>query len=398
MISRRNFLKTSSLIGFAPTIPAFLGNTARGMEAAGDRRVLVVIQLDGGNDGINTVVPVNDEGYKQNRRKLRLDSARLHKLDENVALHQSMEGLAHLWNDEQLAVLQGVSYPNPSRSHDVSMAVWHSARPGDRERKDYGWLGRTLDTLDRTPTGSGAVFAGERSRPLALKGRKCSTATFTSIDDLKLSDPSSVRIEERQNLTDLEQFMTRAALDAYATSRQLEELAAADGDAGGYPDSKLGRHLKMIADLLRADWPSRVYYVVQPGYDTHSAQLYPHSRLLRDLASSVLAFQEDLRNAKLDERVVTLCFSEFGRRVAENGSAGTDHGTAGPVFVIGKDVRGGLYGETPRLTDLEDDNLKTSLDFRQAYATVIDRWLSSRSSDVLGAEFEPLDFLPASGF
>lgn len=397
MISRRNFLKASSLIGFAPTIPAFLGNTASGMVAGQDERVLIVIQLDGGNDGINTVVPVGDEGYAKHRRTLRLDVSRLHKLDENVSLHRSMEGFAELWNDQQLAVLQGVSYPNPSRSHDVSMAVWHSARPDDRERRDFGWLGSTLDTLPPSQSGADAVFAGNRSRPQALNGRKCDVASFTSLDDMKLTHAVPAGIEESRNLADLEQFVTRAALDAYATSRQLDELVTTDNAARGYPDTALGRQLRMIADLLQAGWSSRVYYVVQPGYDTHAAQLFQHSRLLRDLSSSVLAFQQDLRNAKLDERVVTLCFSEFGRRVAENGSAGTDHGTAGPVFVIGKNVRGGFYGESPSLTDLEADNLKTSLDFRQAYASLIERWIGIPSSTILEAEFEPLDFLPAGG-
>lgn len=395
MVSRRQFLKTSTLIGFAPTIPAFLGNIARGMEPGRDKRVLVVIQLDGGNDGINTVVPIGDEAYAKHRRELRLDAARLHKLYENVSLHQSMQGFAELWNDKQLAVLQGVSYPNPSQSHEVSMSVWQTGRPQDRERRDYGWIGRTLDGLKPLSRGADAVFAGNREKPLALKGRKCKVSEFSSLNDLKMTADIPSGIDRRPEAGDLEQFLTRASLEAYATSKQLEELAATDDEDRGYPDSAIGQQLKMIARLLQADWPSRVYYVVQPGYDTHSAQLFQHSGLLRELSAGVSAFQKDLRKAKLDERVVTLCFSEFGRRVTENGSAGTDHGTAGPVFVVGRNAKGGLYGETPSLSDLEADNLKTSLDFRQAYATVIDRWLGASSTSVLGAEFEPLDFLAA---
>lgn len=391
MVSRRQFLKTSSLIGFAPTIPAFLGNIARGMEPSRDKRVLVVIQLDGGNDGINTVVPIGDEAYAKHRRELRLDAAHLHKLDENVSLHQSMPGFAELWNDEQLAVLQGVSYPNPSQSHEVSMSVWQTGRPQDRERRDYGWLGRTLDGLKPLSRGADAVFAGNREKPLALKGRKCKVSEFSSLDDLRMTGDIPSGIARQQEAGDLQQFLTRASLEAYETSKQLEELRATDD---GYPDSAIGQQLKMIARLLQAEWPSRVYYVVQPGYDTHSAQLFQHSRLLRELSEGVSAFQKDLRKAKLDERVVTLCFSEFGRRVTENGSAGTDHGTAGPIFVVGRNAKGGLYGETPSLSDLEADNLKTSLDFRQAYATVIDRWLNANSSDILDAKFEPLEFLP----
>lgn len=394
MFTRRRFLKTAPLIGFAPTIPAFLGCTARAAEAGRDRRVLVVIQLDGGNDGINTVVPIRDEGYAKHRDKLRLDADRLHKLDENLSLHQSMSGFADLWNDGQLAVMQGVGYPNPSRSHDVSMSVWHTARPDDRERTDYGWLGRTLDEIDRVSQGSDAVFADDGTKPLALKGRKCRVAAFTSLDDLILKGSASAT-DAQANAPELEQFLTRSALDAYATSRQLDELARADNETGSYPDSDLGRRLKMIARLLKADWTSRVYYAVQPGYDTHAAQLFQHSRLLRDLSASVAAFQQDLHKAKLDERVITLCFSEFGRQVAENSSAGTDHGTAGPVFVVGQNVQSGLYGQTPNLIDLDDNALKSSLDFRQIYATVIDRWLGASWSKVFDGNFETMDFLSA---
>lgn len=394
MINRRRFLQTAPLIGFAPTIPAFLARTAGAADASADRRVLVVIQLDGGNDGINTVVPVGDDGYAKNRVKLRLDAKRLHKLDDNVSLHQSMSGFAGLWNDGELAVLQGVSYPNPSRSHAVSMSIWHSARPGDREQRDYGWLGRTLDRTDRVKGGADAVFAADRAKPLALKGRKCRVAEFTRIDDLTLSAPATVAKDDSAGGGGLEQFLTRSTLDAYATSRQLDELKNANDEDYGYPNSDLGQRLKMVAKLLTAGWPSRVYYTVQPGYDTHQAQLFQHSRLLRDLSDSVAAFQKDLKASKLDERVITLCFSEFGRRVAENGSAGTDHGTAGPVFVVGQSVKGGVFGGTPSLIDLDDDNLKTSLDFRCAYATVIDRWLGADSTAVLEGKFDPLPFLP----
>ncbi|MBD3671957.1 MAG: DUF1501 domain-containing protein [Planctomycetaceae bacterium] len=163
----------------------------------------------------------------------------------------------------------------------------------------------------------------------------------------------------------------------------------------GYPDTAIGKQLRMISQLLQADWPSRMYYVIQPGYDTHSSQLYVHSGLLRDLSAAVSSVQQDLRTAGLDEKVVTLCFSEFGRRVTENDSEGTDHGTAGPVFIIGRQVRGGLYGATPSLSELTTDNLETSLDFRQAYATLIDRWLNADPDLFLGAEFEMLYFLPA---
>lgn len=394
MITRRDFLQTAPLIGFAPTIPAFLARTAGAADAGTDGRVLVVIQLDGGNDGINTVVPVGDEGYAKYRVKLRLEPKRLHKLDDNVSLHQSMPGFANLWNDGELAVLQGVSYPNPSRSHAVSMSIWQSGRPGEREHWDYGWLGRTLDRMGRVAGGADAVFAADRAKPLALKGRKCRVAEFARIDDLTLSGPATVETDESGRDGGLEQFLTRSTLDAYATSRELDELKNAKDEDAGYPNTELGQRLKMIAKLLTAGWPSRVYYAVQPGYDTHQAQLFQHSRLLRDLSDSVAAFQKDLKALNLDERVVTLCFSEFGRRVAENGSAGTDHGTAGPVFAIGQSVKGGLYGQTPSLTDLDEDNLKTSLDFRNAYATVIGRWLDGDPAAVLNGNFAPIEFLP----
>lgn len=391
--SRRQFLRTASLIGLAPTIPAFLARTSWATLAEQDQPILVIVQLDGGNDGINTVVPYADEGYAKHRQELRLATQDLHKLNDSLGLHPQMRGLADLFQQGKLAVVNGTGYPNPSQSHDVSMSVWHSGRPETRDVLDYGWLGRALDELKQN-TGADAVFTEQRAKPLALTGRKCIVASMADAKDMQL-DAELHPATGSQNDGDLQQFLSRATVDAYATSNQLSQLNLADDAQTNYPATEFAQRMKLISSLIKSGWQSCVYYAVQGGYDTHAGQIRSHAQLLRRLSDGLLAFQRDLAAAGLGERVITICFSEFGRRVAENGSAGTDHGTAGPVFVLGEQVSGGLYGEQPSLLDLDQGNLKSPVDFRQVYATLLSRWLKVDAKSILAKDFEALEFLPA---
>jgi len=408
MATRRDFLRSSlsssALVAFTPLVPSALARAARAAGPDRDGRVLVVVQLDGGNDGLNTVVPFADDGYAKHRTVLRLPVDRLHKITREVGLHPSMKGAAGLFEAGRLAVVQGVGYPNPSRSHFKSMAIWQSADANlprtDRDvvsaedRAALGWIGRALDEV-RGPTNGtpGGVFVGTGSMPPALRGRRCPTSTLTRPEDSVLVLPNGIRPElpDPAPGEDLAAFVRRSTRDAYATADRMADVVRAADDGARYPTTALAGRLRVIARLLKGGVGARVFYTSQGSYDTHVAQLPTHATLLDELSGAVTAFLDDLTAAKLAERVTVLCFSEFGRRVRENGSLGTDHGTAGPVFLAGPAVRGGLIGRGPNLADLDDGDLRVGIDFRQVYATVLEDWLGLPARVVLRGEFERLN-------
>jgi uncharacterized protein (DUF1501 family) len=401
MLSRRDFLKTglrtSTLIALTPAVPGFLARTARAARPERDGRILVVIQLDGGNDGINTVVPFKDDGYAKHRRLLRLPAGELIKVKDSVGLHPALAEAGNLLETGRLALIQGVGYPNPSRSHFESMAIWQTARLRREERNGTGWIGSALDAAPPGAGGPGAVFLGGGQLPDALRGRRSPASALTRPEDLALAD--TVRAEPVIPATppanDLAAFVRRNALDAYTTASRMADVARDTSDTARYGPTGLAERLRLLARLIKEDLGARVYYTAQPGYDTHAGQLPSHALLLREWADALKAFLDDLAAARLAERVVVLCFSEFGRTVRENGSAGTDHGTAGTAFLAGPGVRPGLVGATPSLLDLDETHgdLRVGLDFRQVYATLLDGWLGCPSEKVLGGRFEHVPLL-----
>ncbi len=400
MFSRRDFLKTSSLIALAPTVPGFLARAARAAQPDRDARVLVVVQLDGGNDGVNTVVPFADEGYAKYRKTLRLGRERLVKVNAEVGLHPALGGFGKLLEDGRLAVVQGVGYPNPNRSHFESMAIWHSARFDPEERNGLGWLGRGLDAAIARADGSpAAVFVGGGQMPAALRGRRSTASGLTRPEDFLLAPEAKAAPGKRgEDANDgLAAFVRRCALDGYAAADRMAEVARAADASAVYPTTELAGQLRLVARLIKGGVGTRVYYVRQPGYDTHAGQLGAHFGLLNELSGGVKAFLDDLTAAKLAERVTVLAFSEFGRTVKENGSAGTDHGTAGPVFLAGPGVKAGLVGKAPSLLDLDPKHgdLRMSLDFRRVYATVLTDWLGLAADVALGGPFDKLPLFRA---
>jgi uncharacterized protein (DUF1501 family) len=389
-------------------VPSFLAQTAWATGPKRDGRVLVVIQLDGGNDGINTVVPFADEGYAKYRKVLRLPKERLLKIDKEVGLHPAMHEAAKLLESGQLAVVQGVGYPNPSRSHYKSMAIWHSANVNlpkedviDAESKaTYGWIGQGLDGGPRPADGSaGATFIGTGAMPAALRSRRSVASAVTRLEDLVLNlkkKPAAEPSIERGK--DLAAFVQRCTLDAYATSERMTEVLRAKDTGGTYPANRLADQLRIIARLIKSGVGTRVFYTSQwrNAYDTHAVQLPVQAELLSELSGGLKAFLDDMAASCLAERIAVLCFSEFGRRVAENDSQGTDHGTAGPVLVAGPKVKAGLIGAAPKLLDLEDGDLKMSVDFRRVCAAVLEKWLELPAKTALGGEFAPLPLFNAS--
>jgi uncharacterized protein (DUF1501 family) len=399
MITRRDFLKRSTLVALAPSIPAFLAETARSASAEPDSRVLVVIQLDGGNDGINTIVPFADEGYAKHRKALRLPKERLIRISDTVGLHPSLAEAGKLLESGRLAIVQGVSYPNPSRSHFRSMAIWQSARLAAEDQGGLGWLGRALD--EQPPVAAASLLIGSGPLPSALRGRRSIASALEKLDDIALPagvDPRKALLTPAHKVSDLSSggsdltaFVRRSMLDAYTTADRLAEIGKGANTATGYPATGLAQRLQTIARLIKAGLGIRVYYTSQGTYDTHSFQLQTHSQLLGQLSGALKAFLDDLTAPGLRERVAVLMFSEFGRTVAENSSAGTDHGTAGPVLLAGN-VKAGLVGSTPSLVDLDPKHgdLRGAIDFRQVYATVLENWLGLPAKPSLGGAFVPL--------
>ncbi len=403
--NRRVFLSDSlksatlvSLGSLSAGVPSVL--QAASQAAAGNRAetVLVVVQLSGGNDGLNTIVPYADDDYRRNRFTLRLSPAQVLKIDDYLGFHPSLEGMAELWENNQLAVVQGVGYPNPNRSHFESMDIWHSAfRKVSAE--PTGWLGRYLDeTVSPETQETVALHLGGEKQPLALVAQRVRIPSFESADQfkLKVGDDRSLRetihqaVGLQRKSDDLMGFLQRSTQTALATSQRLQEAFDRYQTPVDYPGSSLARKLRMVARLIDAGLKTRIYYIELGGFDTHAEQNKAHPGLLRELGDAVAAFVKDLEHHGQAKRVTVSIFSEFGRRVRENASGGTDHGAAAPMLLAGGAVKAGMIGKHPSLTNLDHGDLRYHTDFRQVYATLLEDWLACPSKAVLDREYAPL--------
>lgn len=409
--TRREFLKASlgasTLLSLTPAVPAFLGRSAL---AAGPRRdaadtVLVVVQLAGGNDGLNTVVPYADDNYAKNRRTLRLPENRLHKIDSLLGFHPRMPGFSRLFQDGHLSVVQGVGYPNPDQDHARAMRNWHTARP-DQPDCRTGWLGRAIDAVSSADaSGVPGLFAGRIAQPPALTSESTVVPSVRSLEECTFHPRpalggSVARRAQSADENPLLDFVDRTTLAAYAATERIEAVARTQDSPGAveYPDIEFAQMLRVVAGLIRADVGIRIYYTelggaAPGGFDNHANQLGNHCALLGRLSESVAAFLDDLDRDNLLDRVLLMTFSEFGRTLAENGRRGTGHGSAAPMFLAGGKVAGGLVGKHPSLADLELGSPKPHTDFRRVYATALDRWLKFDSEPALGDEFKPIDGL-----
>jgi uncharacterized protein (DUF1501 family) len=411
--NRREFLGlASTLLTTSATVPAFLQRTAwaAAHESAAKDRVLVVVQLTGGNDGLNTVVPFADDNYRRLRPKLNLADAKLHKLDAHVGLHPELDRLKKLYDKGLAGIVQSVGYPNPNRSHFESMAIWNIApddqqlRHGKAAEASGGWLARAIDARGIGSAASPALQAmriGSGEIPQALLGCRVPVPSLADLDQLKhragLLDRQ--RVEEqvaawRQGAGASGNPMLQAAIQSgvavHATATQIENLKPAEYN-GKYPDNDLAHRLRLIAQLIGARFATSIYYTELDGFDTHSSQLSRHANVLRTLGGALEAFVEDVRTRAPERPVLVLVFSEFGRRLGENASEGTDHGTAAPVVLAGTGVVPGVHGPYPDLMHLVDDDPVFAIDFRRVYATVLERWLELPSDRILNQRFELLD-------
>lgn len=371
-------------------------------------RVLVVIQLTGGNDGLNTIVPHTNELYYKARPKLAIPKEDVLKFNADIGLHPSMRGIASLIEDKNFCVIQGVGYPNPNRSHFESMDIWHSCQRKESRSSD-GWLGRYFSQLNHpmsaAPTDSFGLHLGSEQLPLALVARGVQTPSLASIEQLRWKGksesniaradsermPSTKReIDTESNLLDFVSASTTAAMQA---SDRLEKALASPDSSGDFPNSQLGEKLKIVSRLLLAGLKTKVYYVTVDGFDTHANQLVAHSGLMRQWSDALRSFHQRLDIAGLGERVLVFTFSEFGRRVAENASQGTDHGAAAPAFLSGPKLENTIVGNQPSLSELDDGDLKFHTDFRRVYATLIEDWFGASCKNILTEEHAKLSQL-----
>jgi uncharacterized protein (DUF1501 family) len=360
-------------------------------------RILVVIELSGGNDGLNTVVPYGDPAYYRARPKLGIPDRQVIKVANGFGFHPSMVGFERLYKDGLLAVVHGCGYDHPSLSHFSSMGYWHTGVPNGGE--SLGWLGRLADETYNPSTRNVIVDLGT-SQSLAVRSRRHSPLVF--------DDPARFRREgtdgEKHALDELShpiatsnstlEFLASTARNATESSDLVRQATAAYqtpvdyGTGGG-----LGGDLQKVAALIAAGIPTRLFYLTYQGnaFDTHVQQADLHSRLLMYTADAVRGFLEDLKRIGHGDQVAVMIFTEFGRRVEENGSLGTDHGTATPMFIAGRGIKGGFYGTPPSLTDLDDGNMKMTTDFRRVYATAIKEWLGyDDTHTILKGRFDSL--------
>ena len=416
--SRRSFLRGSlssaALVALAPTVPQFLVSASARAAENNAETVLVVLQLSGGNDGLNTVIPFADDEYRKGRPSLAIPAAQVRKVDDSIGLHPSMEGFSKLLEAGQLGIIQGVGYPNPDRSHFSSMDIWHTAMREtgggvmmsgpDRGHRATGWIGRCLD-VHAPARGKGGdlpglhLGSGSGRLPLALVGDEVRVSSVQALDGFTLEDGGDERVRKaiqqaasapREGDDELVAFLQRGTLAALDSSRRVQESVKRYKTEVTYPETALASRLKTVAQLVDAGLNTRIYYLDLDGFDTHANQGAAHASLLSELAGAVSAFVRDVSAHGHGERVTVLTFSEFGRRVKENASQGTDHGAAAPMFVAGGKVKAGLIGKHPSLSDLDEGDLKFSTDFRSVYAGVLEHWLGVASAPVLGEKFAPL--------
>ncbi len=428
MKTRRHFLRSTVLgASTAWTVPMFIERTfgqlheqARDLavqpRTGKDDTIMIVLQLAGGNDGLNTLIPYADDIYHRSRPRIGKKEKAIIKLNDQVGLNSAMPFLGSLFKEGNLGIVQGVGYPNPNRSHFVSTSIWETADPTNHS--STGWLGRYFDhacpgadptvgiSFNKTqPEAFGALKnpgvclnSPELYRWIHGGGEKAQAEEFFADlnqpdDEDEPADGGSIAmpgggkiggIAGEGNLA----FLERVAMDARVSSKTILDLASKHQTRIRYDGTPLARNLNLVARMIAGGMPTRVYYVSHGGFDTHNQQLNSHDRLLSQLDGALKSFFTDLKEQGNDKRVMLMTFSEFGRRVAENASAGTDHGKASCLFLAGPGVKGGLHGTHPSLTDLSEGDLKHTTDFRQVYGTLLTDWLKApRMKPILGADY-----------
>jgi uncharacterized protein (DUF1501 family) len=418
MLSRRDFIQQSlAVVSLGLAVPSvFSKAVVAAAEEASVRSVsgktLIVVQMAGGLDGLSTVIPYKDAAYRQNRQALAVPENEMLILNDRAAFHPSFAKMKDIFDQGKLAVVEGVGYENPTFSHFKAMDIWQFADPEGKANE--GWLGRYFEGLTDAEGHPLAGLSFGSTLPKAFQSDTASIPAVSALEAFQLQnaagdDNSDLRRTSLMKLYDVYRpANTRfaALLDttldnAYQSSIQLSEAHSTYKPAVAYPESSLATGMRLLAEIIDSGGapgaiPLRVGHVFIGGFDTHTNQEQTLARLLQETSDAIHAFWSDVVAHGHGDDVVIMTWSEFGRRARENGQAGTDHGWAGPMFVVGNAVNGGFYGEPPSLARLDDGNLRYTTDFRSVYATLLDRWMSAPADDILAGRFPQLNFLPAS--
>ncbi len=391
-MDRRNFLKVSSLASTSLLMPNFL--RAFSMKALNfDGKILVVIQLSGGNDGLNTVIPFRNDDYYSLRPSIGIAESDVLKLNDSLGFNPALSGLKNIYDQGYLTIINNVGYPNPDRSHFRSMDIWHSGSSSS-EFWYSGWLGRYLDAQCENGKPVHSVLEIDDTLSLAVKGENKNALGVTS-PKMLYDSVRSLNVTDNSNTGNNNlDFLYKTLADTKSSAEYLYDQSTIYKSSVTYPNTELGKHLKTVSELIVSGTQTSVYYSEHTGFDTHFGQLGKQKNLLSQYSEAVSAFVDDLKlNNKLND-VVIMTFSEFGRRVAQNASGGTDHGTANNVFIInGALAKPGIYNETPDLKNLDQGDLIYNIDFRNIYSTLLQKVLKVDDVAILKGSFSTLDFI-----
>ena len=410
--SRRHFLNAlgamaggTVLVGNTPVMASGSPSLLSMLANMDSNRILVLVQLDGGNDGLNTLVPVHNDIYYRSRPNISIPAHTTHYLNDEMGFHPQMEAMTPLWNEGEMHIIHGVGYPEQDLSHFRSTDIWLTAS-GPQEYLNTGWIGRSngvmIDQMGGLPAYPLAVQLGWGS-PLLLNGGGRSGGMSITNPDLFRRLADSGKLYNEDDVPDTAygreiEFLRTVANDSFRYAEAIQRASEEGKNRVPYPeDNEFAFNLGIIAQLITGNLGARIYHVVLDGFDTHADQPEWHGTLLRYLSEGVAAFQEDMTQSGRQEDVLVMTFSEFGRRVEQNGSMGTDHGSAAPMFLFGDGIKGGMTGEIPGLDVVDEDgNLPYEYNFRQVYATVLMDWLgfsSETTAEILGGSFQTLDFI-----
>lgn len=391
MTSRRDFLKYTSLASAAALTPRFLLGMNKSRQQFEGKR-LIVIQLSGGNDGLNTIIPYGDDRYYQLRNRIAIPQREVIQLSDMQGFNPAMSAIEGLFHEGEMTILNSVGYPNPNRSHFRSMDIWHSAS-GSGEYWDHGWLGRYLDHACTGAAEPHRVIETDDSLSLALKGEIQNGLAMRNPEALARSarDPffqTTSQAHAGEGEDDVAYLYKTLTGTMNSANYLLEQVGRAPNPTG-FPTSDLGRQLQMVSRLILAGAETSVFYVSMTGFDTHVRQKNIQQRLLQQYSEAVAALRETLKQEGQWDNTLVMTFSEFGRRAGDNAGGGTDHGKANNLWVMGGDLKHpGILNESPDLGDLDDGDLKWQIDFRRIYATILDQWLGVDDEVILGGKFK----------
>ena len=398
LIKRREFLQTTSLATASFMVPKFLKAFETGAVVPAENKVVVVLQLSGGNDGLNTVIPIRNDIYYKSRPGLGIAKNTALRLTDEAGLHPALTAFADEFNNGSLAVLNSVGYPNPDRSHFRSMDIWHSGSASN-EYLTTGWIGRYLDAQCSgcvKPTHAleiddilSLAMKGEQNAGLAFKDPKRLYGTTSGQFFKELAAQHTARGEEQPV-----EYLYKTMSETLSSADYIFKQSKLSPSKADYPNSELGRNLKTIASLIFSDINTKVYYVSLGSFDTHIFQKGQQERLFAEMNAAVGAFIKDLKGAGRYNDVLFFTFSEFGRRVSQNASGGTDHGTANNMFFLSGGLKQkGIINALPDLNDLDEGDLKHTIDFKTVYATILNGWLGADDAKILGKQYEKFQFI-----